>query len=92
MDAATYNFDSFWEGMPGTGPVTYTWSIKDNVSGSVIFTTISQQHQLSGFPTAALTPSAFPFSSLNIRSATATITATRGGVSKTASHTNQTLS
>ncbi len=92
MDAATYNFDSFWEGLPDTGPVTYTWSIKDNVSGAVIFTTTSQQHQLSGFPTAALTPMPIGFGSQNIRSVSATITATRGSVSKTASYTNQTLS
>jgi hypothetical protein len=92
MDASTYSFDTFWEGLPGTGPVTYTWSIVDNVSGAVIYTNAgTTQHQLSGLPTSALTPFDVPLNSLDIRSATATVTATRGGVTKTASYTNTAL-
>ena len=85
INASTYDFDTYWEGLGGTGPVTYTWSIKDNVSGQVIFTTTSQQHQLGGFPTAALDTINLP--GPDLRSVTATITATRGPDSKTATHT-----
>ena len=92
MDQSTYSFDTFWEGLPGTGPVTYTWSIKDDISGATIFTATSQQWQYNGFATSALAGAPLPFSSLHLRSATATITATRGGVSKTATHTDTVIS
>jgi hypothetical protein len=89
INSSTYDFDTYWEGLPGSGPVTYSWSIKDDISGNVIFTTTSTQHQLSGFPTSAL-QSVNVFGT-NFRSVTATITASRGGTSRTASHTNTLL-
>ena len=88
MDPSTYSFDTYWEGLPGTGPVTYNWSIKDNNANAVIYTNNgTTQHQLSGFPTAALVPLDLPFTSQDARSVTATVTATRGGTTKTATHT-----
>lgn len=93
IDASTYSFDTFWEGLPGTGPVTYTWSIKDNNANAVIYTNNgTTQHQLSGFPTAALAPLDIPFTNLDARSVTATVTATRGGTTKTTTHTLAVLS
>jgi hypothetical protein len=86
INASTYSFDTYFEGLPGSGPVTYNWSIKDNVSGAVIFTTTSTQHQLTGLSTPALQPLTIFGSS--IRSVTATVTASRGGTNKTATHTN----
>lgn len=87
IDASTYSFDTYFEGLPGSGPVTYTWAIKDNVSNLTIFTATGTQHQYTGFPTASLATLNMPFGP-DLKSVTATITATRGGVSKTDVHTN----
>jgi hypothetical protein len=89
INPSTYDFDTYWEGLPGSGPVTYEWSIKDNVSGAVIFTSTGTQHQFSGFSTAALQP--LPLLGPDLKSVTATITASRGGQERTATHTNQIL-
>lgn len=89
INPSTYDFDTYWEGLPGSGPVTYAWSIKDNVSGNVIFTSTGTQHQFSGFSTAAL--QSLPLFGPDLKSVTATITASRGGQSRTATHTNQIL-
>lgn len=85
INASTYDFHTFWEGLPGTGPVTFQWTIKDNISGAVIFTDTSQQWEHGGFSTSALTP--LTLIGPDIRSVTATITASRGGQSITGSHT-----
>jgi hypothetical protein len=89
IDAASYHFETYWEGLPGSGPVSYTWSIKDEVSGSVIHTQgPTTASSLGGFPTSALQAFNVPFGGGSLRQVTATITATRGGVTRTASHTN----
>lgn len=87
INASTYSFDTYHEGFPGAGPVTYSWQIKDNVSGLTILTATGTQHQYSGLSTAALTTLNIPIGP-DVKSATATVTATRGGVSKTATYTN----
>lgn len=89
INSSTYSFDTYFEGLHGAGPVTYSWSIKDNISGAVIFTSTGTQHQFTGFSTAALQP--LPLLGPDLKSVTATITATRGGQSRTATHTNQIL-
>lgn len=85
MNAATYNFDTYWEGLPGSGPVTYMWTIKDVVSGTNIFSYTGQQWQFFGFPTNALTP--LNLLGTQLRAATATVQASRGGQTISASHT-----
>ncbi len=87
IDASTYSFDTFFEGLAGTGPVTYSWVIRDGVTNAVVHTETSQQHQLGGFSTSALHP--MNMLGLQLRVVTATVTATRGGQSITTTHTHQ---
>jgi len=85
LSQGTYNFFTFWEGLGGTGPVTYTWTITDLINNNVLLSTTSQQHEFGSLPISAL--SVFSFPGLHMRLVKATISATRGPDTKFATHT-----
>lgn len=85
INASTYSFDTYYEGFNGSGDVTYNWTIIDNVSGATIMTYTGPNHQFTGLDSTALTPLNIP--GLTLISAKATVTASRGGTVKTATHT-----
>ena len=85
LSQGTYNFFTFWEGLGGTGPVTYTWTITDLVNNQVVLSTTSQQHEFGSLPTAGL--GVLNTIGQDFKAVKATITATRGPDSKTATHT-----
>ena len=85
VGAGTYNFFTFWEGLAGTGPVTFNWTITDMVSGQVVLSTTSQQPEYGALPLSALSELNLP--GTNFKVVSAQITATRGGDTRTASHT-----
>lgn len=81
----TYNFFTFWEGLGGTGPVTYTWTITDLVNNQVVLSTTSQQHEFGSLPLSSLDVLNVP--GTDFKAVKADITATRGPDTKTATHT-----
>jgi hypothetical protein len=84
---AGFDFDALAD-MPGSGPVTTTWTVHDDVSGTPVAFTTSPG--IIG-PTSHVhvnKADAHPvriFFWYEVRIVTATVTATRGGVTKTAS-------
>jgi hypothetical protein len=88
LGQGTYSFDTFWEGLGGTGPVTYSWTITDLVGNQTVLSSTSQQHQYPSLPLSALQVLNLPFGP-DFKVVKATITATRGPDSKSATHTLQ---
>ncbi|MCP4436038.1 MAG: hypothetical protein GY812_11185 [Actinomycetia bacterium] len=88
IDAAAYGFDTFHEGLGGTGDVTYAWTVRDMVSNTIVFNYTGTAHQFTGLDATSLTTFDPGFGPA-FKIVKATIVATRGGQSISTEHTLQ---